>query len=486
VKQALHIFKKDVRYLRWELGASLLFTATFAYAQIHRDLLREGRAFIGGFLFAAFWGFLCARLIQAEAIPGDRQFWITRPYDWRSLLTAKLLFVVAFISAPLLVADAVVLAREGFSVPANVPGLLWSVGLVTAGLVLMLCALATLTRGLAQWMLSLLFTVGAFIGLDWIGKGNVWGGVQWIRDHGDMAIWFATASVILLWQYKHRRTAGSIAMMAAGLIGSWLYGDYGSSTLAFEAQMRLSKPKADPSAIQLTFHPSTEHAIPQPEPYIQRSGRETLLLALPVDVSGLGEGMDVMSDEVEVAIQDGNGKTWDVDQNIGSTLQHRTVGYRQILNITREDFEKTKARPVRLRLTLYLTLLGNPASKVLRAGAGLETVRGIGRCEAMGDHLVETIECISPLRDPSNVLVANLGPNRGRFFVVTSYSPFPADSSISPLHWYTHGGAQYGYRGSPEYMQATLISLEPLAHFRRDLDLRDVYLADYQARPQDY
>jgi len=78
--------------------------------------------------------------------------------------------------------------------------------------------------------------------------------------------------------------------------------------------------------------------------------------------------------------------------------------------------------------------------------------------------------------------VMELGGNRDRFFVQTSYSPFPADASLTPLNWFTHGGGALGYRGKPGYDQATLISLEPLAHFRRDLDLPAIHLADYLSK----
>ena len=50
--------------------------------------------------------YLIARLIHAETLPGDRQFWITRPYRWQSLLGAKVLFVLVFLNLPMTVADA--------------------------------------------------------------------------------------------------------------------------------------------------------------------------------------------------------------------------------------------------------------------------------------------------------------------------------------------------------------------------------------------
>src|SRR5256885_7885270 len=43
------------------------------------------------------WWTLIARVIHDEVLPGDNQFWITRPYSWKSLLGAKALFILAFI-----------------------------------------------------------------------------------------------------------------------------------------------------------------------------------------------------------------------------------------------------------------------------------------------------------------------------------------------------------------------------------------------------
>jgi hypothetical protein len=491
MRQALHIFKKDARYLRWELGAMLLLMGTFVYTQTHHDEVRRAdRGMIVMLLQSCFWAFLCARLIQAETIPGDRQFWLTRPYDWRSLLGAKLLFVVTFISAPLLVADAVILAWEGFSVAANLPGLLWSVMLTTVGLLMTLCAFATLTRGLAQWMVSLIVTVVAVIGLAEIGKGNVWGGVERMRDHGDIAILFIAASGVLIWQYRYRRTAVSIALMAAGLLASWLYGDYGSSALALEVQMRLSKAKASPSAIQVAFQPSAEHAAPRQEQYGQIGGKDAITLSLPIEVTGLGPGQDVMTDETELIVQMEDGQTLDLDQSVMSTLQHWPSGYRQILNVDREVYEKAKDRPVRLKLTMYLTLLGNPASKTIRLDAGAVPIPGVGLCRADGENAIDRISCTSPMHDFLNIPVLKLGPDRqDRFIAPRNYSPLPADSSISPLHRYFYNGLNMNYRGEQSYgglRQVTLISLEPLAHFRRDLTLEGVHLADYQGVGRDF
>ena len=113
MRQALHILRKDARYLRWELLVVLVFMGMFVYAQAHPDESDNARRdMIESILLSCLWAFVCARLVQAETIPGDCQFWITRPYSWRSLLGAKLLFVMLFLTIPLLVADAIILAVE--------------------------------------------------------------------------------------------------------------------------------------------------------------------------------------------------------------------------------------------------------------------------------------------------------------------------------------------------------------------------------------
>jgi hypothetical protein len=467
VRQALHIFKKDARYLRWELGALLVFMGTFVYSQI-RVGPTSGAARSIVFLLGCLWAFVCARLIQAETIPGDRQFWITRPYEWQSLLSAKLLFVLVLISIPLLIADAVVLAIAGFSIAANLAGLLWSVFLVTAGLLLAFCAFATLMRGLTQWVLSAIVIVGGASFLDVIGKGNVWGGVDWIRDHGGTAILLLAASIVLLWQYKRRRTAVSIAVMAVGLAASWLYGNFAPAAAGVKLQILLSKPKVDPSPIRMVFRARTERAVPHSERWL--GGRDAIALAIPVDVFGLGEGLELISDGIQTTIELEDGKKWSVDDGIADHhLEHSPSGYREILHVNRAVYEK--AKNVSIRSTLYLTLLG-PGSKPIQLGIAPVHVPGVGLCSLYADDQFQAVRCRSAMRAPSNLLLVKLGiGGEDRTFAGMSYSPLPADSSISPLHWYWH----------PASANDSLISLEPLAHFRRDIELRGINLEDYQA-----
>src|SRR5438105_2257009 len=104
VYQTIHIFRKDARYLWREIGLFIALTALFAW----RDYLWAE------VLLSVSAVFLIARVIHAETLPGDTQFWLTRPYHWTSLLAAKILFILIFLNVPIFFARMHILAVAGF------------------------------------------------------------------------------------------------------------------------------------------------------------------------------------------------------------------------------------------------------------------------------------------------------------------------------------------------------------------------------------
>ncbi|HTB15750.1 MAG TPA: hypothetical protein VK752_29465 [Bryobacteraceae bacterium] len=480
MNQALHIFKKDVRCLRWELAASMVLMAIFVYGQIYRDVLLDNRAAIVSYILLCFWAFLCARLVQAEPIPGDRQFWITRPYQWRSLLGAKLLFMVVFIGVPLLAADAVILRVEGFSIASHAVGLLWSLVLITASTLIAFCAFATLTRNLTEWFLAAIITVGIDYAIAAIANERVWAGVEWIRDYSYVAIMCVVAAVVLLAQYTRRGTIWSIVVMAVGLLGSAIFVNYARSSWALELETRFSNPRVDLSSVRIAAA-KVEPAAPTIRP-IPPKREQVVLLAIPLDVSGLKDGLDLISDEVQVTIKNENGGNWSRggrQANDSNYLQRTPKGHRLLLRVDGLAFERA-ADPVEVSLTLYLTMLRDSASRVIQPRDAAVDVPGSGRCQDVAMERDNWIVCESALRAPPNLLVVGFkGERRDRFFAGTSYSPFPADadSAIVPLGRYSHSVPRDLY-------PVTLTSLEPVAHFRMDLKLPNVHLADYRVPSQ--
>src|SRR5205807_2024067 len=96
------------------------------------------------------------RVIHAEPIPGDRQFWVTRPYRWQSLLAAKMMFIVAFVHIPLAFSQMVIVGRAGFPVAANWDGLAWEQVFQAANVTLPAAVLAAVTSGMIGFALSAL------------------------------------------------------------------------------------------------------------------------------------------------------------------------------------------------------------------------------------------------------------------------------------------------------------------------------------------
>src|SRR5437899_265680 len=163
MRQALHIFRKDIRLLWPEIEISLLMVAAFTWLANRHAPLWPGIAVsqtevleTAKFLLPLAGLILIARVIHTEALPGDRQFWLTRPYAWKSLLGAKALFILVFVNLPMLVADVIILGAYGFSLRAELPGLLWYQVLLTTFFVLPMAALAALTTGFVQLLFAIL------------------------------------------------------------------------------------------------------------------------------------------------------------------------------------------------------------------------------------------------------------------------------------------------------------------------------------------
>src|SRR5579863_10228705 len=221
MNQVLHIFRKDVRHLWREIAASLALLLAFAWLDIRSwsrpygavatgiSVLLSGEMLPGlvNFLLPVSWIFLIVRVVQGESLVGDRQFWVTRPYDWKQLLAAKTLFVLAFVNFPFFLADAFLLARAGFHPTHYLSGLLWLQLMWVLLLFVWLTALATVTNSIAQMLLALLLIV-----LDMIGTSALSSVIRKAEFSGSIDQWWGlvvigVAVIIILMQYSRRRTA---------------------------------------------------------------------------------------------------------------------------------------------------------------------------------------------------------------------------------------------------------------------------------------
>ena len=149
MKQALHIFKKDVRRL-WLLISILIVTIVLFALELNLRIgLRWTSNSLAELLVVPLIWFLISLAIHEESLPGENQFWLTRPYDRRSLLLAKIMMAVVVVALPLFIADCVILSERSFSVAGNFGGLILRQFVKAAWLIVPPFAVASVTRNLS-------------------------------------------------------------------------------------------------------------------------------------------------------------------------------------------------------------------------------------------------------------------------------------------------------------------------------------------------
>jgi len=214
MQQALHIFRKDVRFLRIPIAVALALTAAFAWSySVPRP---NGVEHSTAILLILGWWYLAAAAVYKEAPTGDRQFWVTRPYRWTSLLAAKALFLLAFVHLPLFAADLTILAAQGF--PPSLRTLIWRQIGLAALVTLPAAAIASVTRTLAALAMTAVaaLTCVLVVFVEFEAARNAWPSSESVRGTAMLAVLFVTAGATLLWQYASRRTAGGRAAASAG------------------------------------------------------------------------------------------------------------------------------------------------------------------------------------------------------------------------------------------------------------------------------
>ncbi|MGC4054724.1 MAG: hypothetical protein QM757_38245 [Paludibaculum sp.] len=108
------------------------------------------------------------RLVQGEALVGDRQFWVTRPYIWYKLLAAKGLFMRRFCRRRALISQIALLLCNRGPVLANLTAVILGTGGAMLVGVLPVVACAVLTRNLPRWLMSTVGLLLLMIGTVWL------------------------------------------------------------------------------------------------------------------------------------------------------------------------------------------------------------------------------------------------------------------------------------------------------------------------------
>lgn len=421
MKEVLHIFRKDVRRHWAEILAALALVGIFVWVALDRAGNRmsyDVRSFpLATFfkemiipLLVFFWVFLAVRVVHGETLVGDRQWWITKPYEWWKLLAAKQLFLIVFLSGPLFLAQLYLLYVAHFPVLRNLGGVLnMQIGLA---LILLLpgVTLGALTKNLGQAVIGVILVFVGFWATSTLMEkvpGNAMSFA--VEQFGEVTAILALASVVgaMGWQYARRRTWASRGLLVAGVGSIILLNAVMPYAWFVERNYPLVSEAEAPARVTVVAPQPTKHAHRNP---IYRIPQFTL--NLPIQIDGVVPGHVVLLQGVRIVVEMAGGSKWDPgwqpqSADIWAVDEPRAVTY----YVPAKDFERFKQETSRLHIDLLLADYEGTAERQLIVPDGTFSDPQLGLCQ-LGARVSTEIECKRPFQNPS--LMATFDPAQAK------------------------------------------------------------------------
>jgi hypothetical protein len=466
MSQILHIFRKDSRRFWPEILVSLAVNGACVLFY-----LRQG--VFPAFLVPMGWWLLIGRVVQAESLVGENQAWLTRPYEWKKLLAAKVLFLAAYLYLPLAIMQCLLLRMAGLPPAAHSTGLAYDWLLIGVVFVLPLFAIAAVTANFARMTLTLLGIILALIGLEQLSQFLL---ENWRALHlsGNLfspvpAVAFALCffGAVLMLQYATRRV----------WLSRWLLLGVPVVAIVVAASILFAPPNMDraypqPSAsasaaLHLSFAddvPGRNHRISVGQ--VSYGGKSAMALYIDFDESGVADGYAIQIDDVKFSIDGPAGFHWDSPWEARSGQRYLPGATQSSLQVSMSPavYDRIKASTVQLHLTFALSRLQAGETANLRIPTGEFAVPGFGVCVAPQNGFSQKTDtsngseprsfefpmlefsCRSALRQPPLTYIKAQARDGPRIPYQTDSSPTmpletwqgnldrePADLSISPI-----------------------------------------------------
>jgi hypothetical protein len=440
MKQILHIFRKDVRRLWIEILLSLVVIALFVWV-IPKGWLSgpiwvlnpyQQIAGLVDLLLPVSWGLLIARLIHGEVLVGDRQFWITRPYEWPKLLAAKALFVALFVYLPFLLMGVAILLEAGFNPLSYTPGLLYRLFLISL-VFFPLIGLAAVTSNLVRMVLTLL---GVFVAIVILGSGLL---AYFRGNHGpvgfspdpdgglaSIAIVLLVCGAVVVLQYARRRVLVTRLLLGSTpflvLLTSWA-----CNTNFFVDRAYPPAAQTDASVIRMiSFEQDSQSRAAAHSWGASGNGnfsnfdsRKWAVIKVKLRASGVAAGDRWQLDAFRPTLTPANGAPvkldWEQGQNVFDKPDDpNTLNYVMLaFLIPRADYERLKSSPISLHLDFALTQARSGRSWRFPLPKGDFMIPDLASCSAVDNKEMEVIHifgvyCRFPLRTPPLTTVTAL------------------------------------------------------------------------------
>jgi hypothetical protein len=416
VKQALHIFRKDVsRFWPQCVVVSFLFAI---YGMARRQQTDQGPSpppVLAALIAIGCW-LLIASLLHEDSPAEACPFWITRPYSRMSLLSAKLLFISVFIFLPLLVSDVLIEVHSGVNVSATAGTLLlFDLG-IALWLILPALAIGGVTTSLKMFAGMTIALFAAFYLVTDLMFRHL--DISALASPADMinlvsALPMVLAAIGAVWlQYRARKTQWIRAsLIVAVILSASLIPLNGTASLS----TRILNPGFDPDRIHISFDDT------QPPRLDYTFSGRGLCFSLAVKVEGLPPGTVLRefgqtSGEVRSAMAGPR-------EILRSIFEETIDGYRDLVCIP-----NSTAAPEQLRDSVSLTVMSVTPIAIMPARAGILVAGNSGRCEV-----------VTPFPEDTQLRCGLQEPLRGSLVAGLEYPGYRVYASSRLLN--SHGGS---------------------------------------------
>jgi len=516
MNQTANIFKKDVRHHWGEIA--LCQAALVAYVwnemygwQPHERAFGIARYWAGAIdvLRPIAWWVLIVRVVHSESLVGDRQFWTTRPYEWKKLLTAKVLFVLVFINIPLLCAQVFLLVKAGFMPVPYLPGVLWMQLLLVLLPFLPFMALAVVTRNIAQGLLAVVAIILSAIGMA---------ALSWGMDDSPMlstddseliqGAVMVIVCVMAIWlQFKGRKTGRARMFLALGAAAIFII--IAATPYLVKGESAYPLPAAGSHA---PFRATLSPVKPE-SPKIPPDTDEDVEIEIPIVTSGLADGSLAQVKAVRLSLEGQGGLRWESKwQSNYGVLQPGMSSWIQSFKFDHKLFDRIKSVPLKARVSVAINIFRDQDAMQITAGRGEFDVPRVGRCR-IDSKSSSSVECHAPLVKPETLLVRAESatstcpaPDRGQSDAdeeassdtkaknSTSYAwewngdQAPAEYGVSPVESFT---LYLSNRNSDRWESANICPGTPLTFSfpkfaqgsRAEFEVSELKLEDYRKEP---
>ncbi len=495
MRQALHIFRKDVRFLWLPMLVVLAMTAVFAWSHsADPSTFAKGNAgpddllgMISFFLVMCWWYFI-ACLIYQEQPAGDCQFWVTRPYSWKSLLAAKALATVAFINVPFLISDMAILWANGFSPARAAASLLGRQIAITAIFLLPAAAIAAVTRHLAQIAFTGLTLLVLYAVANGAGEPDQsWDRLAWIPLWTTAAVLAGGMFWALAWQFARRRTPITRLVLAGvcGMCAAMPMAKPFGGAIALESHFPAAPESV--SAVKLSFSPG---AYPKDDLYISPYAIVRAALAkrgwIPIHIDGLPPGAHVRADLLEVKIRGLKGARWGSGWVVPN-VSYKDPGRIECFQGWGEDEDRVlyltpgrgaqgafQSQAVDLSVSVAMTVFRSETTTRMIPDQSPYRIAGLGVCSLRSSDAPGSPLLLCRSEESRSVRLRI----NGLTALGASYAPSLAVSGQTPV--YT-SSVRVGYMRPPSFHVDYPIDVtaeRPIAHLRRDLEIPQIRLRE--------